>query len=167
MESKENLLGYSLNALEDFFKRIEEPKFRAKQLLKWIHQKGIIDFELMTDFNKPLRERLKNIAVIKPPHIEEVHVSPEGTKKYLIKLDSGSMVEMVRIPEKKRMTLCISSQAGCALQCTFCATGAQGFEKNLTAAEIIGQVWLANFHDSNDPNITNQQILDKRSELES
>lgn len=155
MDKKENLLGCSLNTLEDFFERIEEPKFRAKQLLKWIHQKGVIDFELMTDFNKLLRERLNSIAIIRPPQIEEVHVSPEGTKKYLIKLDSGSMVEMVRIPEKKRMTLCISSQAGCALQCTFCATGAQGFEKNLTAAEIIGQVWLANFYDSNDPNITN------------
>ena len=155
MEKKENLLGYSLETLEDFFKRIEEPKFRAKQLLKWIHQKGIIEFEMMTDFNRPLRERLAEIAVIRPPQVDEVHVSPEGTKKYLIKLDSGSMVEMVRIPEKKRMTLCISSQAGCALQCTFCATGAQGFEKNLTAAEIIGQVWLANFYDSNDSNITN------------
>ena len=80
MDKKENLLGYSLNTLEDFFERIEEPKFRAKQLLKWIHQKGVIDFELMTDFNKLLRERLNSIAIIRPPQIEEVHVSPEGTK---------------------------------------------------------------------------------------
>jgi 23S rRNA (adenine2503-C2)-methyltransferase len=155
LEIKENLLGYSLGSLEDFFKKINEPKFRAKQLLQWIHQKGVLDFNEMTDFNKPLRERLDSIAYILPPIIEEIHKSPEGTIKYLIKLDSGSMVEMVRIPEKKRMTLCISSQAGCALQCTFCATGAQGFEKNLTADEIIGQVWLANFNDKNELPITN------------
>ena len=155
MEIKENLLGYSLDSLEDFFKKIDEPKFRAKQVLKWIHQKGILDFDEMTDLNKGLRERLKSISFIQPPIVAETFISPEGTKKYLIKLDSGSMVEMVRIPEKKRMTLCISSQAGCALQCTFCATGAQGFEKNLTADEIIGQVWLANFHEKEEHLITN------------
>tara|TARA_B110000444_G_scaffold90071_1_gene85156 strand:+ start:4393 stop:5472 length:1080 start_codon:yes stop_codon:yes gene_type:complete len=155
LEIKENLLGYSLDSLEDFFKKIDEPKFRAKQVLKWIHQKGILDFDEMTDLNKGLRERLKSISFIQPPIVAETFISPEGTKKYLIKLDSGSMVEMVRIPEKKRMTLCISSQAGCALQCTFCATGAQGFEKNLTADEIIGQVWLANFHEKEEHLITN------------
>ena len=109
----------------------------------------------MSDFNKQLRSKLKSLAVLLPPKIEEVHKSPEGTIKYLIKLESGSMVEMVRIPEKKRMTLCISSQAGCALQCTFCATGAQGFEKNLTSDEIIGQLWLANFDNKEEPLITN------------
>jgi 23S rRNA (adenine2503-C2)-methyltransferase len=109
----------------------------------------------MSDFNKQLRSKLKSLAVLLPPKIEEVHKSPEGTIKYLIKLESGSMVEMVRIPEKKRMTLCISSQAGCALQCTFCATGAQGFEKNLTSDEIIGQLWLANFDNKEQPLITN------------
>ena len=155
MQTKVNLLGYSLDSLEDFFKDINEPKFRAKQLLKWIHQKGITNFDEMTDFNKILREKLNTIAHIKPPLVDEIFISPEGTKKYLVKLESGSMIEMVRIPEKKRMTLCISSQAGCALQCTFCATGAQGFEKNLTANEIIGQVWLANFHDKKEDPITN------------
>ena len=155
MQTKVNLLGYSLDSLEDFFQDINEPKFRAKQLLKWIHQKGITNFDEMTDFNKILREKLNTIAHIKPPLVDEIFISPEGTKKYLIKLESGSMIEMVRIPEKKRMTLCISSQAGCALQCTFCATGAQGFEKNLTANEIIGQVWLANFHDKKEDPITN------------
>ena len=152
---KVNLLGYSLKSLEDFFNSIEEPKFRAKQLLKWIHQKGVLDFDEMSDLNKNLREKLKSIALIKPPQIEEVHKSSEGTIKYLIKLESGSMVEMVRIPEKKRITLCISSQAGCALQCTFCATGAQGFERNLSADEIIGQLWLANFSDKKNSPITN------------
>lgn len=152
---KVNLLGYSLKSLEDFFDSIEEPKFRAKQLIKWIHQKGVLDFDEMSDLNKNLREKLKSIALIKPPQIEEVHKSSEGTIKYLIKLESGSMVEMVRIPEKKRITLCISSQAGCALQCTFCATGAQGFERNLSADEIIGQLWLANFSDKKNSLITN------------
>lgn len=152
---KVNLLGYSLKSLEDFFDSIEEPKFRAKQLIKWIHQKGVLDFDEMSDLNKNLREKLKSIALIKPPQIEEVHKSSEGTIKYLIKLKSGSMVEMVRIPEKKRITLCISSQAGCALQCTFCATGAQGFERNLSADEIIGQLWLANFSDKKNSPITN------------
>jgi len=152
---KKNLLGCSLESLEVFFKSLEEPSFRAKQLSKWIHQKGIIDFDEMTDFNKPLRAKLKEVAFIKPPIIEESFLSPEGTKKYLIKLDSGTMIEMVRIPEKKRATLCISSQAGCALQCTFCATGAQGFEKNLTSDEIIGQLWLANFGESENIPITN------------
>ena len=154
-EKKVNLLGYSLHSLEVFFSEIGEPKFRAKQLIKWIHQKGVLDFEQMSDFNKQLRSKLKSLAVLLPPKIEEVHKSPEGTIKYLIKLESGSMVEMVRIPEKKRMTLCISSQAGCALQCTFCATGAQGFEKNLTSDEIIGQLWLANFDNKEQPLITN------------
>ena len=155
MEKQKNLLGFSLKSLEDFFKSINEPSFRAKQLLKWIHQKGVLDFNEMTDFNKDLRSKLSKIATIRPPIIEESHVSPEGTKKYLIKLASGTMVEMVRIPEKKRATLCISSQAGCALQCTFCATGAQGFEKNLTSDEIIGQLWLSNFGDNDEVQITN------------
>ena len=101
MIEKKNLLGYSLESLEVFFKSLEEPSFRAKQLSKWVHQKGIIDFDEMTDFNKPLRAKLKEVAFIKPPIIEESFLSPEGTKKYLIKLDSGTMIEMVRIPERK------------------------------------------------------------------
>ena len=154
-DKKINLLGYSLESLEVFFNDIGEPKFRAKQLIKWVHQKGILDFSLMTDFNKILRDKLELIACIRTPMVEKVYKSPEGTIKYLVKLESGSMIEMVRIPEKKRMTLCISSQAGCALQCTFCATGAQGFETNLTPDEIIGQLWLANFYQDDEPPITN------------
>ena len=155
MQNKTNLLGYSQKSLEVFFKDIGEPSFRAKQLLKWVHQKGELDFGMMTDFNKTLRERLKSIAILKAPIVKSVLTSEEGTKKYLVELDSGSSIEMVRIPEKKRMTLCISSQAGCALQCTFCATGAQGFDQNLTSDEIIGQVWLANFYDRDEAPITN------------
>jgi len=154
-DKKINLLGYSLESLEVFFNDIDEPKFRAKQLIKWVHQKGILDFSQMTDFNKILREKLELVACLRTPMVEKVYKSPEGTIKYLVKLESGSMIEMVRIPEKKRMTLCISSQAGCALQCTFCATGAQGFETNLTADEIIGQLWLANFYQEDEPPITN------------
>ena len=154
-KEKINLLGFTHERLVEFFDSIDQPRFRASQLLKWIHQRGVIDFMLMTDFSLELRNKLFAIAEVKPPSVEECHVSPEGTKKYLIKLESGSMIEMVKIPEKKRMTLCISSQAGCALQCTFCATGAQGFEKNLSDAEIIGQLWLANFYDSSSPLISN------------
>jgi 23S rRNA (adenine2503-C2)-methyltransferase len=154
-KEKINLLGFSYERLVEFFNSIDQPRFRASQLLKWIHQRGVIDFMLMTDFSLELRNNLSAIAEVKPPSVEECHVSPEGTKKYLIKLESGSMIEMVKIPEKKRMTLCISSQAGCALQCTFCATGAQGFERNLSDAEIIGQLWLANFYDSSSPLISN------------
>jgi len=154
-KEKINLLGFTHERLVEFFNSIHQPRFRASQLLKWIHQRGVIDFMLMTDFSLELRNNLSVIAEVKPPSVEECHVSPEGTKKYLIKLESGSMIEMVKIPEKKRMTLCISSQAGCALQCTFCATGAQGFEKNLSDAEIIGQLWLANFYDSSSPLISN------------
>ena len=154
-KEKINLLGFTHERLVEFFNSIDQPRFRASQLLKWIHQRGVIDFMLMTDFSLELRNNLSVIAEVKPPSVEECHVSPEGTKKYLIKLESGSMIEMVKIPEKKRMTLCISSQAGCALQCTFCATGAQGFEKNLSDAEIIGQLWLANFYDSSSPLISN------------
>ena len=154
-DKKINLLGYSLESLEVFFNDIGEPKFRAKQLIKWVHQKGILDFSQMTDFNKILREKLELVACLRTPMVEKVYKSPEGTIKYLVKLESGSMIEMVRIPEKKRMTLCISSQAGCALQCTFCATGAQGFETNLTPDEIIGQLWLANFYQEDEPPITN------------
>ena len=148
-------MGYSLESLENFFCGIGEQKFRAKQLLSWIHKKGIINFNSMTDFNKELRIKLQSLAIIKPPKIFKEFISEEGTKKFLIELESGSMVEMVIIPEKNRKTLCISSQAGCALQCTFCATGAQGFEQDLKSDEIIGQLWLANFHNKEINQITN------------
>ena len=148
-------MGYSLESLENFFCDIGEQKFRAKQLLSWIHKKGITNFNLMTDFNKELRIKLQSLAIIKPPKIFKEFISEEGTKNFLIELVSGSMVEMVIIPEKNRITFCISSQAGCALQCTFCATGAQGFEQDLKSDEIIGQLWLANFHNKEINQITN------------
>ena len=155
MSKKINLLGYSFESLKVFFSELGEPEYRAKQLLSWIHQKGVTDFDLMTDFNKNLRNKLESISIIKPPEVYKVYLSNEGTKKYLIKLDSGSIIEMVIIPEKNRRTLCVSSQAGCALQCSFCATGAQGFDQDLTSDEIIGQLWLANFNEENSKSITN------------
>ena len=123
--------------------------------MKWIHQRGVLNFMEMTDFSLELREQLSELAIAEPPEVEDCLISPEGTKKYLIKLDSGSMIEMVIIPERKRLTLCISSQAGCALQCTFCATGAQGFERNLAPNEIIGQLWIANFYQQPSQQISN------------
>jgi 23S rRNA (adenine2503-C2)-methyltransferase len=155
LQNKINLLGFSQKSLEAFFKDLGQSSYRAKQLIKWVHQKGELEFDCMTDFNKELREKLKEVAIIEPPKVLKTLTSNEGTKKYLIELKSGSSIEMVRIPEKNRMTLCISSQAGCALQCTFCATGAQGFDQNLTADEIIGQVWIANYLDRDEPPITN------------
>ena len=148
-------MGYSFESLKAFFFELGEPEYRAKQLLSWVHQKGVIDFDLMTDFNKDLRNKLKSLSIIKPPEIHKVYLSNEGTKKYLIKLDSGSIIEMVIIPEKNRRTLCVSSQAGCALQCSFCATGAQGFDQDLSSDEIVGQLWLANFNEDNSKSITN------------
>ena len=154
-KKKLNLLGFSHESLVEFFSSIQQPKFRASQLMKWIHQRGVLNFMEMTDFSLDLREQLNELAIAEPPEVEDCLISPEGTKKYLIKLDSGSMIEMVIIPEKKRLTLCISSQAGCALQCTFCATGAQGFERNLTPDEIIGQLWIANFYQQPSQQISN------------
>jgi 23S rRNA (adenine2503-C2)-methyltransferase len=154
-KEKLNLLGFSHESLVEFFDSIKQPKFRASQLMKWIHQRGVLNFMEMTDFSLELREQLNELAIAEPPEVEDCLISPEGTKKYLIKLDSGSMIEMVIIPEKKRLTLCISSQAGCALQCTFCATGAQGFERNLTPNEIIGQLWIANFYQQPSQQISN------------
>ena len=118
---KINLIGLNQQDLEKFFLSLGEKSFRSKQVYQWIHQKGVIDFYKMTNLNKKLIEKLNAIAFIKPPIIEEQFISDEGTKKHLIKLNSGSMIEMVVIPEGKRRTLCVSSQAGCALQCTFCA----------------------------------------------
>ena len=142
MSKKINLLGYSLESLERFFSEIDESLFRAKQLMNWVHQKGVLDFSLMTNFNKNLREKLKDIAIIEPPKIIEEHISDEGTIKYLVEIEYGSMVEMVVIPEKNSRTLCVSSQAGCALQCTFCATGAQGFDQDLKSSEIMYKNWV-------------------------
>lgn len=143
-----NLVGLSRPELEDFFIRLGEKKFRAQQLLQWIYQRGIVSFEDMTDFSKALRKQLQQTAKIHFPVIESEQISNDGTIKWLLRVEAkdnevSNAIETVFIPEASRGTLCISSQVGCALDCTFCATARQGFNRNLTAAEIIGQVWVA------------------------
>ena len=140
---KINLLGFSASRLGDFFDEMGEKRFRATQIIKWIHQMGECDFDQMTNISKDLRERLKDIAEIKLPEVVSCQDSVDGTRKWLIRVDGGSCIEMVYIPERERGTLCVSSQIGCALDCSFCATGKQGFNRDLTAAEIIGQLWIA------------------------
>ena len=130
--------------MEVFFNSIDEKSFRASQAIKWIHQYGVTDFENMTNFSLSLREKLLKIACISPMTISSEQVSRDGTHKWLIRIDDENSVETVYIPENDRGTLCVSSQIGCPLDCSFCSTGQQGFNRNLTVAEIIGQVWIAN-----------------------
>ncbi len=138
-----NLLGLNLVSLERLFGSLGEKRFRATQVLKWIHQFRTRDFEAMTNLSKPLRAKLAEVAEIRPPEIVRDQLSRDGTRKWLLKVDSGNCIEMVFIPEEDRGTLCVSSQVGCALNCTFCSTAQQGFNRNLSSAEIIGQLFLA------------------------
>ena len=138
-----NLLGMARPRLEAFFGSLGERPFRARQVLKWIHARGVSDFEPMTDLGRALRARLARSAEIRAPTVEAHRTSADGTRKWLLRVDSGNCVEMVFIPEGHRGTLCVSSQVGCPLDCAFCSTGRQGFNRNLSAAEIAGQLWLA------------------------
>jgi len=140
---KVNLLGLSQSKLESFFESIGEKRFRATQVLKWIHQMGVDNFDDMTNISKALREKLNRLAEVRAPEVLEQLDSADGTRKFLIKVTGGSIIETVLIPDGDRGTLCVSSQVGCALDCSFCSTGKQGFNRDLTPAEIIGQVWLA------------------------
>ena len=140
---KTNLLGLSVSKLGDFFEQLGEKRFRATQMVKWIHQMGEQDFDQMTNLSKSLREKLNATAEVKLPEVVSCQDSTDGTRKWLIKVEGGSCIEMVYIPEKDRGTLCVSSQIGCALDCSFCATGKQGFNRDLDTAEIIGQLWIA------------------------
>ena len=140
---KENLLGMSMKKMQDFFVSINEPPYRAKQVFQWIHQKGISNFDQMTNLSKVLQTLLIEKAEVKAPEILYEKDSKDGTRKWVLSVGNGDLVEMVLIPEGKRATLCVSSQVGCAVDCSFCATGKQGFSRNLTTAEIIGQVWVA------------------------
>ena len=142
-KEKINLLGLSAPRLSEFFEEIGEKKFRATQIIKWVHQEGECDFQKMTNLSKDLRNKLHEIAEIKLPEVVSCQESVDGTCKWLIRVDGGSCIEMVYIPERERGTLCVSSQIGCALDCSFCATGKQGFNRDLTSAEIIGQLWIA------------------------
>lgn len=139
-----NLLNYDAKGLADFCTEIGEKPFRAKQLLRWIHQSGVTDFVAMSDLAKGLREKLAAQAVIESPQILSDYEAADGTRKWLLAVGAGNGIETVFIPEPNRGTLCVSSQVGCALACTFCSTGKQGFNRNLTVAEIIGQLWMAN-----------------------
>lgn len=143
MPEKINLLGLSELKLIDFFADLGEKKFRATQVMKWMHQYGVIDFDEMTNISKALREKLKNVAHVCPPKVIKQWDSVDGTRKFLIEVSGNNAVETVFIPDGERGTLCVSSQVGCSLDCSFCATGKQGFNRDLTCAEIIGQVWVA------------------------
>ena len=139
-----NLIGLDAAGLARFFEEQGEKPFRARQLLHWIHQQGETDFARMSDLAKPLREKLSAAARIDAPVIVGDTTAEDGTRKWLLKVDDANAVEAVFIPETNRGTLCVSSQAGCTLDCAFCSTGKQGFNRNLDAGEIIGQLWLAN-----------------------
>lgn len=138
-----NLLGMTRAQMAEFMVSLGEKPFRAQQLMKWIHHRGVSDFDAMTDIGKGLRERLKSLAEVRPPQVISQHDSKDGTRKWAIGVGGGNVVETVLIPDGDRATLCVSSQVGCSLDCSFCSTGKQGFQRDLTAAEIIGQVWLA------------------------
>jgi 23S rRNA (adenine2503-C2)-methyltransferase len=139
-----NLLGLTRSGLEAFVVAMGEKPFRARQLFKWIYKRAEGDIEAMTDLGKDFRRRLAEIAEIRTPEILGSQVSADGTRKWALRFEGGQAIEMVFIPEPGRGTLCISSQVGCQMDCQFCSTGAQGFNRNLTTAEITGQVWLAN-----------------------
>jgi len=141
--TKVNLFNLDRAGLVGFFDTLGEKPFRAIQILKWIHQRGVVNFDLMTDLSKALRLRLADKAEIIAPQIISEQTSQDGTRKWLLQMQAGNAIETVFIPEKKRGTLCVSSQVGCALACRFCATGHQGFNRNLNVAEIIAQLWLA------------------------
>jgi 23S rRNA (adenine2503-C2)-methyltransferase len=144
MKQKHNLLGLDAAGLAEFFAEGGEKPFRARQVLRWIHQSGEADFSRMSDLAKSLRETLAARACVEAPRIVGDTAAADGTRKWLLKVDGANAVEAVFIPEANRGTLCISSQAGCVLDCAFCSTGKQGFNRNLGTAEIIGQLWLAN-----------------------
>ncbi len=145
MATLTNLLDFDPAQLVAYCAELGEKPFRAKQLQRWIHQFGVADFDDMTDLAKSLREKLKTRATVTAPAIISDHTSSDGTRKWLVDVGNGNAVETVFIPEETRGTLCISTQAGCAVNCRFCSTGKQGFNRNLTVAEIIGQLWMAEF----------------------
>jgi len=167
----QNLLDFDLEGLTAWFSELGEKPFRARQVFHWIHQSGVADFAQMTDIAKSLREKLQQLAVVQAPAINYAHTSADGTRKWLFDVGPGSGaandeawrngIETVFIPEDDRGTLCVSSQVGCALECTFCSTGRQGFNRNLTVAEIIGQLWVAQHGLKTEPNRTTGEIAER------
>lgn len=138
-----NLLDYDLEGLAVFCERLGEKRFRATQLFRWIHQRGASNFGDMSDLAKSLRDKLSTSSTITAPKVLSQHISADGTIKWLFDVGGGNAIETVFIPEDGRGTLCVSSQAGCAVGCRFCSTGHQGFSRNLTVGEIVGQLWFA------------------------
>jgi len=151
MSDKINLLDLNRTDMEAFFLDMGEKAFRATQVIKWLHQFGVTEIAEMSNLSKALRAKLAERAEIRAPEVVIDQASADGTHKWLLRLDSGNSVETVFIPERGRGTLCVSSQVGCALECAFCSTARQGFNRNLSVAEIIGQVWVANKALGHDP----------------
>ena len=147
----DNLLDFDAQGMERYFARLGEKAFRARQVLRWIHQCGESDFARMSDLAKDLRAKLTLAARVEAPAVVSDEVAADGTRKWLLRVDEANSIESVFIPEDDRGTLCVSSQAGCVLDCAFCSTGKQGFNRNLTTAEIIAQLWLANRLLGRDP----------------
>jgi 23S rRNA (adenine2503-C2)-methyltransferase len=139
-----NLLDFDAERLAGFFTEIGEKPFRARQVMRWIHQFGQVEFENMSDLSKDLRTKLISSALVQAPSVMADSTATDGTRKWLLSVGAANGIETVFIPETGRGTLCVSSQVGCALECAFCSTGRQGFNRNLTVAEIIGQLWWAN-----------------------
>ncbi|MDF1646041.1 MAG: 23S rRNA (adenine(2503)-C(2))-methyltransferase RlmN [Legionellaceae bacterium] len=152
------MLDLDEKGLRAFFEALGEKPYRAKQMMKWIHQEGCLSFDAMSNLSKALRAKLAETAEIQLPEVITCQTSSDGTRKWLIRLSCGNSIETVYIPEVSRGTLCVSSQVGCALNCSFCSTGKQGFNRNLTTAEIIGQVWLAVHALRRDEDIHQQRV---------
>jgi 23S rRNA (adenine2503-C2)-methyltransferase len=145
------LIKLDRQAMQDYFAGIGEKPFRATQIIQWIHQYGANDFEAMTNLSRELRARLTEIAEIRLPEIAQDQLAADGTRKWLLRLDDGNCIETVFIPEESRGTLCVSSQVGCTLNCSFCSTGHQGFNRSLKAGEIVAQLLVANRALGRDP----------------
>lgn len=156
-DARTNLLGLTPVQLVEYCKTLNEKPFRAKQLQRWIHQSGVSDFAEMTDLAKSLRGKLEGCAEVKAPKVLKDHLSADGTRKWLLDVGEGNAIETVYIPEDNRGTLCVSTQAGCAVNCLFCSTGKQGFSRNLRTDEIIGQLWMAEFAIRQSKNMSGNQ----------
>lgn len=154
-----NLLDFDRKGLQAFFVELGEKPFRATQLLKWIYQEGVVDFDEMTNLSKSLRGYLKENCQIKAPEIVAEQLASDGTCKWVVQMQCGNRVETVYIPEERRATLCVSSQVGCALACSFCSTAQQGFNRNLSTAEVIGQLYLAQQRLGTERRITNVVMM--------
>lgn len=142
-DARINLLDFDRQGLENFFADLGEKPFRARQILQWVYQRGVDDFEAMSDLSKALRARLQDMAEVRLPEVALDQKSDDGSRKWLLRLTDGNCIEAVYIPERDRATLCVSSQVGCGLNCSFCSTAQQGFNRNLSTGEIIGQVLQA------------------------